>query len=438
MKTAALICYGLLGLPLAMAALPVYVQIPNYYTTQLGLPLAGTGLILFFARLIDTLQDPFLGKVIDKIKSDNPYWLLASALLLGAAFYGLWLPPNYIRQEEYRLLLWLGLMLILAYTAHSMLNIAYLTWGAGFKASMTATNSAEKNSSLLGPAAWREAFGLGGVILASVVPAWILQTPTDLRQDYLWQYSLGFGLILAFSVVTLIKASPRPERHQLQAPIYLRQMFAAPTFRRLASVYFFNSLSVAIPATLLLFFINDQIRTPENTGLYLAGYFIAGASGLPLWIQFAGRYGTQFAWQVSMLLAVGSFIGAAFLGAGDSTAFLVVCIVSGLVLGADLALPPVLLAENVKEKNRLASYYGVWSLISKLSLALAGLSLPLLHLLGFQSVSNIGSNTGSNLVPNLAPNLIPDKPQLALIISYALIPCLCKLIAFQLLRKSRS
>lgn len=422
MKVSALLSYGLLGLPLAMAALPVYVQIPNYYTTQLGLPLAGTGLMLFFARLIDTVQDPFLGRVIDKIRSDNPYWLLASGFLLCAAFFGLWLPPDYIRQHEFRLLLWLGLMLILAYTAHSMLNIAYLTWGAGLAKLTPETNLEEKNSSLLGAAAWREGFGLIGVILASILPAWILQTPADLRLDFLWQYSLGFGLILMFAIAMLMNASPKPARHQLHAKIYWRQIVSTPMFRRLVTVYFFNSLSVAIPATLLLFFINDQIRTPEKTGLFLGGYFIAGACGLPLWIQFARKHSTRFAWQVSMLLAICSFIGAAFLGAGDSTAFLIVCIVSGLVLGADLALPPVLLAESVTDKSSLGSYYGIWSLISKLSLALAGLSLPLLHLIGFQSAS-------------LNPHI---QPQLSLVITYALIPCLCKLIAFQLLRKSTS
>nr|WP_315486176.1 MFS transporter [uncultured Undibacterium sp.] len=426
MKISALLCYGLLGLPLAMAALPVYVQIPNYYTTQLGLPLAGTGLMLFFARLIDTIQDPFLGKIVDRIRSDNPYWLIASGVLLGAAFYGLWLPPDYVRQQEFRLLFWLGLMLILAYTAHSMLNIAYLTWGAGLGNQTSEANLVGESPSLLGAAAWREGFGLIGVILASILPAWILQTPADQRQDYLWQYSLGFGFILMIAIWTLVGASPKPARHLLQAKIHLKQILAASTFRRLALVYFFNSLSVAIPATLLLFFINDQIRTPEKTGLFLAGYFIAGACGLPLWIKFARKYTTRFAWQVSMMLAVCSFVGAAFLGAGDSTEFLIVCIVSGLVLGADLALPPVLLAESVTDKSSLGSYYGVWSLIGKLSLALAGLSLPLLHLLGFQSALQSTTSTMQN------------QPQLALIVTYALIPCLCKLIAFQLLRKSRS
>ena len=35
-----MLAYGLLGLPLAMAALPVYVQIPAYYSSNLGVALA--------------------------------------------------------------------------------------------------------------------------------------------------------------------------------------------------------------------------------------------------------------------------------------------------------------------------------------------------------------------------------------------------------------
>ena len=62
-----LAAYGALGLPLAMAALPVYVQAPAYYAGTLGLPLATTGVVLFAARLVDTVQDPWLGRWIDRL-----------------------------------------------------------------------------------------------------------------------------------------------------------------------------------------------------------------------------------------------------------------------------------------------------------------------------------------------------------------------------------
>ena len=42
--------YGLLGLPLAFLALPLYVQLPNLYARDFGVPLASIGLLLLGAR----------------------------------------------------------------------------------------------------------------------------------------------------------------------------------------------------------------------------------------------------------------------------------------------------------------------------------------------------------------------------------------------------
>src|SRR5450830_608442 len=72
--------YGLLGLPLAMSALPIYIQAPAYYTGHLGLALAGTGWVLFLSRLVDTLQDPWLGRCIDRLHGLRlKVWLMAAA-----------------------------------------------------------------------------------------------------------------------------------------------------------------------------------------------------------------------------------------------------------------------------------------------------------------------------------------------------------------------
>ena len=88
------LAYGLLGMPLAMAALPVYLQVPAYYTTHLGLAIGSTGWILFLTRLVDTVQDPWLGRVIDGLSGVRlQLWMIAAALLLALSFCGLWLPP---------------------------------------------------------------------------------------------------------------------------------------------------------------------------------------------------------------------------------------------------------------------------------------------------------------------------------------------------------
>ena len=55
------LAYGLLGLPLAFVALPLYVLLPNHYAREFGMPLATLGSVLLAARLLDAVSDPLLG-----------------------------------------------------------------------------------------------------------------------------------------------------------------------------------------------------------------------------------------------------------------------------------------------------------------------------------------------------------------------------------------
>jgi Na+/melibiose symporter-like transporter len=93
-----------------------------------------------------------------------------------------------------------------------------------------------------------------------------------------------------------------------------------------------------------------------------------------------------------------------------------VCVLSGVALGADLALPPSLLADVMDEDAQAArarsegAYFGLWNFVTKLNLALAaGISLPLLSTLGY--------------VPGASDGVA------ALSFVYSLIPCALKLAA---------
>ena len=59
--------YGLLALPLAFVALPMYVNLPHFYATQFAVPLTSLGAVLLFSRLIDALVDPMLGRLSDAL-----------------------------------------------------------------------------------------------------------------------------------------------------------------------------------------------------------------------------------------------------------------------------------------------------------------------------------------------------------------------------------
>jgi Na+/melibiose symporter-like transporter len=238
--------------------------------------------------------------------------------------------------------------------------------------------------------------------------------PTQINTG-LTAYALGFSVLLAIGIISLLRGAPKWKKHSLDKAVSLREALSNTKFRRLLPIYFINSVSVSIPATLSLFFINDRIQAPQLAGYFLASYFIAGALGLPVWIFLAKRIGTILAWKLGMAIAIISFFGAAFLTGGNTASYLVVCIASGLALGADLALPPVLLAEIIPKTQAPASYYGVWTLLAKLALALSGLALPLLNLLAYQPGQS--ANTGG------------------LVLLYAALPCILKLFAMRSLHR---
>jgi len=125
---------------------------------------------------------------------------------------------------------------------------------------------------------------------------------------------------------------------------------------------------------------------PAQAGTWRGGSRY-GALGLPLWVRLAKRIGTLDAWLVSMALSIAAFAGAFWLGAGDLVGYALVCTASGLALGADLALPPALVADMIDSDPapQPGAYYGLMSFFAKLTLALAaGLALPLLDFWGYE------------------------------------------------------
>ena len=117
------LAYGVLGLPLAFAALPIYVHVPKLYADSLGMPLALVGGVLLGARAVDALVDPLIGQLSDAAHGRRR--LIGWALVpLAAGVIALLRPP------ESAGALWLLMALTLAYTGYSVANINYQAWGA--------------------------------------------------------------------------------------------------------------------------------------------------------------------------------------------------------------------------------------------------------------------------------------------------------------------
>jgi Na+/melibiose symporter-like transporter len=130
-----------------------------------------------------------------------------------------------------------------------------------------------------------------------------------------------------------------------------------------------------------------------------------------------------------MGLAVAVFGWAATIGQGDLLAYGAICVLSGMALGADLSLPPSVLADLLARArddahrgggSHAGACFGWWNFVTKANLALAaGLALPLLAALGY------------------APGATAPEALAALSVVYAVVPVGLKLLAIALLWRWR-
>lgn len=361
--------YGLLGLPLAFAALPIYVHVPHLYAAEMGLSLSLVGAILLATRVADAFADPLIGWFSDRQGSRRA--LIALALLplvLGLA--ALLIPPAGAGA------LWLAGGLVLVSAGYSLATINHAAWGAELG------RDDDARTRLV---ASREGFGLVGVMLASALPGLLASSlPVGLAR-MAGVFIALLGLVALLSLPGL-PGGMRPPAVAERPWAGLRLALAERPFALLLGVFAVNGVAAAIPASTVLFFVADVVQREDLSGLFLALYFVAGAVGLPLWVRLASRIGKPLAWLAGMGLAVLVFAWAGRLGAGDAWAFGLICVLSGLALGADLALPAAILADQLARIHspRGGACFGCWAFVAKASLALAaGLALPVLDALGY-------------------------------------------------------
>jgi glycoside/pentoside/hexuronide:cation symporter, GPH family len=394
--------YGALGLPLAFVALPLYVVLPNHYAETFGVPLAWLGALLLAARLLDAFVDPWIGRWSDAWFARSTPRVLAvstvAALALALGFLALFFPPV---RDLPGLLAWCGATLAVCYLSYSVLSIVHQSWGARLG------GDALQRARIV---SWREGLSLAGVLLASVLSSTLGPAVT----------SSVLAVSLALGLAALQQAPRVPAGAACAHTAPMRLALANPSFRRLLTVYLVNGIASAIPATLVLFFIRDRLQAPAWEPLFLGSYFLAAALSMPLWMRAVARFGLARSWLAGMLLAIASFVWAAFLGAGDLLGFAAVCVASGVALGADLALPGALLAGVIRRAGHQGRsegmYFGWWNFATKLNLALAaGIALPLLGWFGY------------------APGSRDEQALHALTLAYCALPCVLKLIAAALL-----
>ena len=134
-----------------------------------------------------------------------------------------------------------------------------------------------------------------------------------------------------------------------------------------------------VSPALFVFYVNlyniKESRIYRNIIIFV---FLGALVGVPLWIFISNKLDKHRVWCYAMVYSCFIFIFVLFLEEYDLIFFAIICILSGLALSADLAIPSSIQAdiidlEYLKTGKRLTGqFFAFWGLVSKAAIAPTG------------------------------------------------------------------
>jgi Na+/melibiose symporter-like transporter len=392
--------YGAGNFAFALLGLVVAVNLQFFYTDYVGL---GAGLVswsLLFARVFDSFADPVMAYVSDRTRSRlgrrRPY-ILAAAVPLGVAFYWLFTPPEVGEASAHQGFL-LGYMVALYTTTYVIWTIGAIPY---YSLGAELTDDYRERIQVI---AVREGFALAGLLVATILPAYLIDHYGG-RQGYSF---MGGILGLGTSVFLLTSGAFVAERVEFQERPPTIGPYAGwvetlrnPHFARILLAFVLSAVAGAVPATLVIYVSVYIIGTPEwwarsipswlpTWSYYLLVYFSAGVLSLPLWNAVGARIGKKATWGVAIALATMTSAGCWWLAEGTVGWFTVILVLGGMSFGNYIALPPSMVADLIDWDEartgvrREASYFGIWSFATKFGNAFTGFAaLQVLEHVGY-------------------------------------------------------
>lgn len=394
-----LLSFSVFGAVLASAGLPIYMFGPIFFAETYGVSLTSLGAALFALRLVDSIQDPILGYISARLVSKRSLYVTGSVLLLCLAMVMMFaIPPLFSP------LYWFFLTSLCLFTAYSFLSINFYAIGV--------LKAEDLNGGHKRLAAWRETGSLIGICLAAIIPT-IASRFTGNPYTFFSMWFVIISLVGWF----LMRGEWVKTTENYKLPFY--NVLKDHVLKKLIIFGLCNSAPLAVTSSLFLFYVDSVLVLPQYSGILLLTFFISGAIAAPIWAKLAERYGEKLTLIVAMLVSIMCFSFVLLLGSGDLIPFLLICSISGVTVGADLTLVPAIFAGRVAKISANTTHaFGIWSFISKSSLALAAIILlPVLDYYGYKAGSDLNS----------AESL--EK----LIVLYAMVPVVLKCIAMLIL-----
>jgi Na+/melibiose symporter-like transporter len=119
-----ILSFSFLALPLAFVGIPIYLNISDFYARRFDIDLAVIGFLLIFIRIIDAIQDPFIGYFSDLFsqkKFSHKKIIYIASPFLCLSFYLVFNPPAFLNQSS--AIIWFVIFLTATYTFFNFIVI---------------------------------------------------------------------------------------------------------------------------------------------------------------------------------------------------------------------------------------------------------------------------------------------------------------------------
>lgn len=407
--------YAGIWLPLSALTMPIAVYLPPFYSETLGLDLTTIGLLFTLARVWDTVTDPVMGVIIDRV--DTPWgrrkpWIAIATPILMLAAWMVYLPPSDGVDAFY-----LGFWLFVLYVGYTMVGIASQSWGAELAPTY------DERSRLFG---WREVFVLIGMTTVLALPALVDLVGSGRLDTKVASMGWYVVILLPVAAVPLLLWVPDHSAQRARVSINFREAAAIllgnRLLRRILIADLLTGFALAASGALYIFMATYIFELAHHASFALLLFFLTATLAMPIWVKLAYAVGKSRAIQVSIVYGVAVNTALFVLAEpGNVVVLWGYTLLFGVAFGAAPTLLRSMLAdvtdldELESGAKRTAMYYALMLTTSKLASAIAvGVTLPLVDL-GF------GFAPGEDNSPEALHGLL---------FTYAMVPAIALLLAY--------
>jgi GPH family glycoside/pentoside/hexuronide:cation symporter len=385
------IAYGFGDVIVAIRQTAFQFYLLPFYTDVVVLAPGLAGLGRMLGLVWDGVNDPVTGYLSDRTSTRlgrrRPF-LIGAALPMGLTFGLLWSPPAGLGPLAG--FFYLVLAYVVLDTCFTFYATPYLALGAEL------SQDYHERTQLSASRAFFHVVGLfaGGVVPGVVIARWA----GDPAAGYA---VMGIGIGAFMTAVALLTAALVRERPSTPPAgpstwggfvVSLGSTLRNRPFRIMITTFALILLGGGLHQTLVPYAFRYWLDRPNMVAAVIATYLAASVVSLPAWTLLSRRLGKDRALRLCMLLGASALalLPVVFSPDMSDTRLAVLLVAAGLGNGGWAVLPVAITADIIDHdeletaRRREGAYFGLWTLVMKLSAALAsGIVGLVLQLVGY-------------------------------------------------------